>query len=149
MEYNNTNIIFIFRYGTVYVPVSTVLEMCTFKGDGKRNFTFRSKYNVTNNYFIPYQMHYHTQNNSTTSYHIFIKMIHKSLISKTFTSHCLYVLHSLGIIVWRHLCQTSCSAFVYKRLDQLTDKMSDSATCAADTGLWSTTWVGFVCIYLC
>ena len=23
-----------------------------------------SKYNVTNNYFIPYQMHYQTQNNS-------------------------------------------------------------------------------------
>ena len=37
-----------------------------FKGDGKRNFTFRSKYNVTNNYFIPYQMHYHTQTILTT-----------------------------------------------------------------------------------
>jgi hypothetical protein len=27
----------------------------------KRNFKFRTKYNITNNYFIPYQMHCHTQ----------------------------------------------------------------------------------------
>ena len=40
------------------------LDVVNLKGDGKRNFTFRSKYNVTNNYFIRYQMHYHTQNNS-------------------------------------------------------------------------------------
>jgi len=34
------------------------------KVDGKINLTLQSKYNVTNNYIIPYQMHYHIQNNS-------------------------------------------------------------------------------------
>jgi len=40
-----------------------------FKVDGKRNFTFQSKYNVTNNYFIPYQIHYlHNNSNHQLSY---------------------------------------------------------------------------------
>jgi len=52
------------------------------KGDRKRNFTFWSKYNVTNNYFIPYQMNYHTQNNSNHQLSYFINMFLKSLISE-------------------------------------------------------------------
>jgi len=46
----------------------------------------------------------------TTSYQISIKMFPKSLIPEHFMSHCWCVLHSLGIIVWRHLWQASYSA---------------------------------------
>ena len=63
-----------------YLRTTEVFYTKFIKDDMKRNFTFWSKYNLTNNYCIPYQMHYHTI--LTTSYHISITMILKSLISK-------------------------------------------------------------------
>jgi len=76
--------------------------------------SFRSKFNVTNNNFIPYQM---CKTILTTRYHISIKMFPKSLIFLYFTSHGQGLL--CDVIFAKHQVVQQ---LVYERSDLLTDR---------------------------
>ena len=96
------------------------------KVDGKRNFTFRSNYNITIILF-PIRCSTTLKIILTTSYHISIKIIPKSLISELSRAIASVYYTRYGL-----LCdvifakQYVGSQLAYKHSDQLTDKMSDS-----------------------